>query len=310
MLSEAGSIIFYGQKFGGTALPEVGDVSEETRLRAAAIGVYELWFRQQLQYDFNGALLFNGEKPDPQRYEQQKQFEVSEDIAEAERTLVIQSTADGFNLDSVEIIPLNWRENPLQFTPLEASGSQRKISYRKDPPVESLKLKFSGINVFDVEIINAALWTHGRNYSPGKLTAFIRRSEDIRIDRLDNSPGVARRIEEHLLTFFRLLLEKAPTRTFDFECSYRYQVLDGGPNVLVPVMFLESLSLPTASEMFSNLLPQLSNWYQNSSPPRGVFDFGVKVYGGASRESVPVMHLTGIVLPIESIEGWSDARGN
>lgn len=310
MLSEPGSIMLYGQKFEGTALPEVREVGEETRLRAAAIGSYELWFRQQPLYEFSGAFLLNDEKPVPERHEQQKQFDVSEDIAEVEKRLTIQSTSDICNLDSIEIIPLDWRENPVEFTVLDASESQRTISYRKDAPVESLKLKLSGINVFEVETIDAVVLAKGKDYSPGKVSALIKRSEDIRVDRLDNSHGSVRRIEEHLLTFLRLLLEKVPNRTFDFECNYRHQLVDGGPDVLVPVLYQQSLTLPAASELFPNLLPQLRYWHENSSPPEGVFDFGVRVYGAGLRESVPVLHLTAIVLPIESIAGWNDTRVN
>jgi hypothetical protein len=200
MLTEAGPIIFYGQKFEGIALPEGADVSEETRLRAAAVGTYEVWFRQQPQYEFCGAFLLNDEKLEPQRHEQQKQLEVSEDIAEDKRTLTIETSADGINLNSLGIIPLDWRENPLEFNQLEVSERQRTISCPKDLPIESLKLEFSGINVFEVETINAALWTTAGNYSAGKLTTLIRRSEDIRLDGLDNSPSGARTLAEHLLT--------------------------------------------------------------------------------------------------------------
>ena len=223
---------------------------------------------------------------------------------------MIQTTADVIKLDSVEIIPLDWRQNPVEFMQLVDSESERTISYQKDPPPESLKFRVSGLNVFEVEMITAALWVNGRNYLPGKQPAFIRRSEDIRIDRLDNSGGGPRKIEEHLLTFFRILLEKAPDRTFDFECSYRYQPVPGGPHALLPVLFHESMSLPTAGEFFSNLLAGLSSWYHNSLPPEGVFDFGVKVYGARARQSVPVMQMTGIVLPIESIAGWPDTGPN
>jgi hypothetical protein len=311
MPSDTGTIIFYDQNFTGTVLPETGDsVSEERRVRAVPIGVYELSFRQQPRYELEGALLFNADNPDAQRFEQQKQFEIVEDNAGIERTLMIQRTREAINLESVEVIPLDWRENPIEFTQLAVSESQRTIRYRKDPPVESLKLKVSGVNVFDVESINATLWANDRNYAPGQLAAFIRRSEDIRIDRLGNSQGGARKIEDHLLTFFRLLLEKAPDRTFDFECSYRYPTVDGGPCALLPVLIPQTLSLPTASELFSALLPALNNWYQSFSPPEGVFDFGVKVYGAGLRQSVPILHLTGVILPIESIAGWSAAPAN
>lgn len=307
MTSDSGTIIFYNQNFGGTALPEGGNsVSEAARVRAVPVGVYELSFRQQPQYELQGALLFNAENPDAK----QKQFEIEEDITELERTLTIRRTSDVINLESVEIIPLDWRENPLEFTQLAVSESLRTIRYRKDPPVESLKLRVSDMNVFEVENINATLWANGRNYFPGQLAALIKRSEDIRIDRLDKLLGGARKIEDHLLAFFRLLLEKAPGRTFDFECSYRYQIVSGGPHALLPVLTPQTLRLASASELFSALLPALNNWYQNASPPQGVFDFGVKIYGSGSQQSLPILHLTGIILPIESIAGWSNTPVN
>src|SRR4029078_695110 len=114
MLSESGPIIFYSQKFDGIDLRVGPDISEEARLRAAAVGLYELVLRQQPQYEFSGAFLFYDEKPETQRDEQQKQFEVSEDVAQADRTLSIQSPAEGLDLNSVELIPLDWREHPLE----------------------------------------------------------------------------------------------------------------------------------------------------------------------------------------------------
>jgi len=74
----------------------------------------------------------------------------------------------------------------------------------------------------------------------------------------------------------------------------------------MPVLFQRSLTLPATGELFSALLPALKDWYQNVSPPEGVFDFGVKIYGAEARNSIPILHLTGLVLPTESIAGWSD----
>src|ERR1051325_9838129 len=307
MPAETGPIIFYSQKFDGIALPQGPDIGEAARLRAAAIGSYELLFRQQPQYEFSGAFLFNDETPEDQRVEPQRQFEVSETIAEVERSLIIQNVTDGGNLNSVELVPLDWRENPLAFTLSEDSEFRRTLRYPKDVPVESLKLKLSGVNVFDVETINSVIRTGGRSYSPATLTTSIRRLEDIRLDRLDNSGNGTRKIEDHLLTFFRLLLEKDSKRNFDFECGYRYSLADGGPNALVPVMFRKSLNLPAASELFPELLAQLRDWYRSVSPAEGVFNFGVKIYGGSAGKPRPVLHFTSLVLPISSIAGWSDA---
>ena len=151
------------------------------------------------------------------------------------------------------------------------------------------------------------MWVNDRKSSPGDLATFLRRSEDIRIDRVDNPGGRARKIEAHLLTSLRILLEKAPDRIFDFECSYRYYVVSGGPHAFVPVFFRRSLSLATASEMFPSLLPHLRSWHQATLRPEGDFDFAVKVYWASPRESLPVLHLTGLVLPIDSIEGWIES---
>jgi len=115
MLFETGPIIFYDQRFAGDALPEGEDISEETRLRAAVVGVYEVHFRQQPHYEFSGAFL-DANTPSA---EQQKQFEVSEDITDVEQILVLQSTVEVIKLDSLEITPLDWREHPLEFTQLE-----------------------------------------------------------------------------------------------------------------------------------------------------------------------------------------------
>ncbi len=156
MTSDSGTIIFYNQNFGGAALPEGGDsVSEAARVRAVPVGVYEWCFRQQPQYELDGALLFNAGNFDPQNDEQPKQFEIAEDITEIERILTIRRTSDAINLESVEIIPLDWRENPLEFSQPTVSESQRTIRYLKDPPVESLKLRVSAVNVFEVENLNA-----------------------------------------------------------------------------------------------------------------------------------------------------------
>ena len=300
MTSDSGRIIFYDQNLSGAALPEGGDNGREAaRLRVVPVGVYELSFRQQPHFELQGTLLFNAGNP----HALQKQFEIVEDVTELERTLTIRRTSDATNLESLELIPLDWRENPIEFTQLAVSEIQRTIRYQKDPPVESLKLKIS-VNVFEVESINATFWANGQSYFPGQLTALIKRSEDIRIDRLDKLLGGARKIEDHLLAFFNLLLEKAPGRTFDFECSYRYQIGDGGPHALLPVLVPQKVTLATASELFSTLQPVLNNWYQSSLVPKGVFDFGVKVYAAGS-DQLPILHLTGIILPIDSIAGWS-----
>jgi hypothetical protein len=305
MPSESGPIIFYDQRFSGTDLPEVeNNASEETRVRASPYGIYELHFRQQPQYALTGAFLFN-EESELARNESGHQFEIVEDIAGIERTMMIRSVGDRIDINSVEIIPLDWKGTPLESTPLEVSERQRTIRYAKDPPHESLKLKVSSLNVLEVETIDTPLWVDGRGFSPERVAAFISRSEEIWLDRLNNPGGEKRNIEEHLSAFLKLVLDNDSERRFDFECAYRMRLSEGLYTSL-PVMPPQSLTLKTANELFSALLPFLNNWYESTSPAKGVFAFGVKIYGTASREAVPVLHFTTLCLRIESIDGWTN----
>lgn len=102
------------------AIPD--GISEEAHLRFAPIGVYETFFRQQPRYEFSGAFLFNGAKP--QSLEQEGQFEVTEDTTGVERTLTIQSTGGHIPFESLEFIPLDFEERPIDFTRLEV-GARR-----------------------------------------------------------------------------------------------------------------------------------------------------------------------------------------
>jgi hypothetical protein len=306
MSSESGRIIFYDQRFSGTDLPEVGNnASEETRVRASPYGIYELHFRQQPQYDLSGAFLFNEEGSDTNRDESGHQFEIVEDIAGIERTMMIRSVGNRININSVEIVPLDWKGVPLEFTPLEVSDRQRTIRYAKDPPHESLKLKVSGLNVLEVETVDTPLSVDGRSFSPERVATFISRPEEIWIDRLNNPGAGKRRIEEHLSAFVKLALDNYPERRFDFSCAYRMRLSEGLYTSL-PVMPPQSLTLKDSNQLFSSLLPFLNNWHESTSPGKGVFAFGVKIYGTASRAAVPVLNFTTLCLPIESIEGWKE----
>ena len=137
MSSEAGPLRWYGYNFEGIAIPESGDgVSEEARLCLAPTGVYEIFLRQQPWYEFSGALLFNGTHPQLTGDEGQWQFQAVEDIAEIERTLMIQRANGVLPFESLEIIPLDWDDRPLDVTWLEVDARRSTIRYRKDAPPE------------------------------------------------------------------------------------------------------------------------------------------------------------------------------
>jgi hypothetical protein len=308
MPSLSSPVVLLRQSFKAAAIPERRDgVSEEARLRAAPVGAYEYVLHQYPQYEFRSAVFYNGATPDPVGFDTQQQFKVIEVIEETERTLMIESMSDDISVEPVEIIPLDSKQRPLDFTRLETSASRRTIRYREDPPPHALKIRISGLNVVAVESVNACLWsdaTEGVQCSEPQAT-FIKRQEPISIDLLDNPRGEARRLDEHLLKVFGIVFGKATTTTagrdFQLECSYRYQIMDGAPEVSVPVLGRYYVDSANIGENLSRVATMLSQWHRDASLGKGSFVFGVEVYGTKSPERVPVLRLNQLLLPSESI---------
>ena len=296
MPSESGPLRWYGQRFEGVAIPD--GVSEEARLRFAPIGVYEMFFRQQPRYEFSGAFLFNGARPQSPGQEGQRQFEATEDTSGVERTLTIQRTGGDIPFESLEFIPLDLEERPIDFTRLEAGARRCTIRYSKDAPPESLKIRLPGINVFDVETVAACLWASGEQYSPEPLAAVISRDDGIRVDRISNPTGKTRKLEEHLLALFDALPDKAAERACRIQCDYQYQLSADGSTADVPVV-LADVS-PLASASFSELAEKLLDWYQEMAPRSGAFVIKLRVFG-INTLAPPALHLTQMLLPSESI---------
>lgn len=308
MSSESSPVVLIRQSFKGAAIPERGDgVSEEARLRAAPVGAYEYVLHQYPQYEFRSAVFYNGTTPDPVGFDTQ-QFKVIEVIEETERTLTIESMSDDISVESVEIIPLDSKQRPLDFTRLETSASRRTIRYREDPPPHALKIRISGINVGAVESVNACLWSDAMQgvQCSEPQTTFIKRQEPIRIDLLDNPRGEAWRLDEHLLKVFGIVFGKAITTTtagrdFQLECSYRYQIMDGTPEVSVPALGRYYVDSANVGENLSRVATMLRQWHRDASLVKGSFVFGVEVYGTKVPERVPVLCLNQLLLPSESI---------
>lgn len=302
MSVETGQPRFYGQSFEGVAVPERGgEVGEEARLHLAPVGVYEVHLRQQPKYEFGGELLCNGATPQLSGDEGERQFEVSEDVAGIERTLMIQVNGDEAPFESLEVTPLDWDERPIQFTRMGEDARHSTIRYRKNAPPESLKIRFSGISVFEVESIIGCLWVRGRSYTLDPLPAVITRGDEIRVDLLRNPNGGARRLEEHLRALFGALAEDAPGRACTVRWDYQYLPSPGGLPVIIPVLMKTSLSLSGDDALFSEIPAPLIDWYQTSAPAKGVFNFGVEVYGTRSPEPAPVLRHTQLLLPPELI---------
>ena len=301
-------VVLLRQSFKGAAIPERRDgVSEEARLSAAPVGAYEYVLHQYPQYEFRSAVFYNGAAPDPVGIDTQ-QFKVIEVIEETERTLMIESMSDDISVEPVEIIPLDSKQRPLDFTRLETSASRRTIRYREDPPPHALKIRISGLNVVAVESVNACLWSdamEGVQCSEPQAT-FIKRQEPIRIDLLDNPRGEARTLDEHLLKVLGIVLGKATTtatagRDFQLECSFRYQIMDGAPEVSVPALGRCYVDSANVGENLSRVATMLSQWHRDASLGKGNFVLGVEVYGIKVPERVPVLHLNQLLLPSESI---------
>ena len=304
MSAELGIPVLYDQSFEGAAIAEgVGSASEEIRLRSAPVGVYEFLFRQPPRYDLSGAVFFNDTEPGSNGYDERKQFEVIEDLTGAERTLIIQSAGSGISLESVELIPLDWRRTPIDYTQLEASARRRMISYANNPPPEALAIRISGLNVFDVESITACLWAHGtdRIRFPAPQAAFIRCSEAIRVDQLNNPGASPRRLEEHLLALLDVFSNVLNERAFELDCRYQYQLTEGGLDVSAPVLNAVALDSESKGAILSEVAFGLTRWYREVSQKKGAFAFGVKFYSVRRVEPVPVLYLSQLILPYHSI---------
>jgi hypothetical protein len=302
MWSNSGLLKLYGQNFDGTPTGEsAGGAGEEARLRATPVGAYEFFFRQQPRYEFSGAVFYND--TNPQGRVEQKQFEAAEEIDGSERTLTIQTTGSGVSLESMEIIPLDWKQNPLDVTQVELGESRRSIRYGENPPPEALKVRISGLNVFEVESLTACLWAQG---SVGirfheAQAAFIRRSDAIRIDALDNPQREARGLAGHLEALLGILFKMGNGRACELDCRYQYQLTADGPEVSVPLVPAVVFDSVNNSERYTALLAQLNGWYRDASPKKGTFAFGVKLYSVGTPRPVPVLHLSQLLLPPESI---------
>lgn len=305
MWSKSGLLKLYGQNFEATPIGEsAGGVGEEARLRATPVGVYEFFFRQQPRYEFGGAVFYND--PNPDGRVEQKQFEATEEIDGTERTLTIQQTGGGVSFESMEIVPLDWRQNPLDVTQLEPVESRRTIRYGENPPPEALRVRISGLNVFEVESLTACLWAQGsaaiRFHEP--QAAFINRSDDIRIDALDNPQRKARGLAGHLEALLGILFKMGNGRACELDCRYQYQLTADGPELSVPLVPWAVFGSVNNSERYAALLAQLKQWHRDASPKKGTFAFGVKVYSVKTPRPVPVLHLSQLLLPPEAIADW------
>lgn len=305
MSSEIGPVIFRGQGFKAVAIPEsVDGAGEEARLRAAPIFVYEADCSQYgSRYEFGVAFLFNGNLSNPKGGESTSQFELSEEVPEddagTERTLTIKRAEGETPFESLEIIPLDWEGRPVAFTQLEADANQKKLSYRTEGPPNSLKIRLDGLNVLDFETIAVRLSDPERQYTSEPLTPLIKRDDAIRIDKLSNPTNEKRKLEEHLTALFDTLSDKLNGRAFQFDCGYRYQLAPDSTYVSIPV--IKGQSLRWDAESFKAIADLLPHWRQTVQPETGDFVFKVTLLGLNERELVPVLQLTQMLLPSDSI---------
>lgn len=156
MPSQSPPLALISQSFEATAMPERGEgVHEAMRLHAALFGAYEYVLMQKPHYQFRSAVVCNPETP--VFYEGQGQFKVEESVNGSERTLMLERISDEVSLECVEVIPMGINRNPLDYSTLEASAKRRMVRYWQDDSSHELKIRLSGLNIFEVESVNACV---------------------------------------------------------------------------------------------------------------------------------------------------------
>jgi hypothetical protein len=309
VLSLSLPVVLLQQSYQQVIISERGEgVSEEARLRAAFFGEYEFVLHQAPRYNFICTVFYNQDQllhtksplvPFVGRHEQ---FKVVEEVEGPERTLTIESLQDGVSVELIEIIPLDGREQPLDFWSLEVSANRRTIGYGHNLPPQALQIRISGLNVVDVESVNACVWS-GRK--PGvqfarPIFGSFQCREPIRVDLLDNPRAEARGVEGHLKAVFGTIFGKDSGRNLWLACCYRYQLLDSGPEVRLPVLMIPTTN---SKNLPFTVSAALKKWYQDVVPSRekGAFIFEITVFAANDDHRLPVLTLGELILPVESI---------
>jgi hypothetical protein len=300
-------VVWYGQSFEGEPLPEAVDgVSEEARFRAAPFGAYVYLFRQQSRYAFSSAVYYNGDAPDVVQFDEQVQFEASEDIEGSERALVVRSTRHGLSIESVKVIPMADPQQPLDFKVFGDGAGERTLRYGENPPPECMQVRVTGLDILNIESALACVRAEGRAVQQFSepLAAYIERAEVIRVDRLRNSGGEARGLEEQIRALFAVTFDNVSARTVEVECGYQYRLGEGSLETSVPITLLPKFNLTDPAvhnEIPAELASGLKRWYRDMSPEEGAFVFGLRVYGVRSPQPAPVLYLRQLLLPFRSI---------
>ena len=114
------------------------------------------------------------------------------------------------------------------------------------------------------------------------------------------TPGQrARGLEEHLQAVFGIVFGKPSGRDLKLGCYYRYQIIDGGLEVSLPVL---QGTIPSNSENLSRTMSSaLKQWHQGVAPRKGTFVFQLAVFAANSHQTLPVLNLNELLLPCESI---------
>jgi len=292
-----------GQNFEeGFIPPGEGAVSEATRLHSALLWAYVFFIRQGPKYAFRSSIIYNSTETigtDNEWSDAQKQFEVLEDTSGSERTLVIQSKGGD---SAVEITPVNEKRRPLDYTQLEVSANRCSIRLRKNSSPELLKIKLSGLNVLRVKTVSTCARTDEMKIIfPNPFVPLIQRPDVIRVDRLDNSEGGARKLEEHFQALFDILFNKDSTLTFKLRCEYEYQIGEGLPKVTMTVLLELGQSSASLDQYISSLAGQLQRWYRSTGQRNGDFVFALDIFHEVSGNFLPILRLQRLLLPIESI---------
>jgi hypothetical protein len=294
------------QTFEAAAIPTDGEgVSEEARLCAALCGVYEFVLYQAPPFEFSSALFYNQDPPldagplsvHPGGH---RRFTAAEHDDGAECMLTIESIGDESPLALVEIVPLDSTQRPLDFTALDLDARRRTIRYAHDRPAEALRIRASGLNVVDIESVNACVWTGEMPavHFAQSLSGFVDRRQPFRIDLLGDPRAEARTLQEHLLAALAIVLGTASGRDFELDVTYRFPAGGDGPPLRVPVMLATLTS--NSQDLSRTVSSALEKWYRATAPEKGEFVFELTIFAANARK-IPVLTLRQLSLPIESI---------
>ena len=297
-------------------------ITEAARLRAALIWEYEYTLQQYgLVYDFSSAIYLNNSAPHLDAFAGEAQFEVTEETKETEEaagpeaTLLIRTIEGRCLLDSIEVVPLDSSYRPIAFTVLDASPTERTLSYTKEWYSTPLKITCGGLNVFRQRSAQACAEPPGGTpvcFSQ-PVTALIERPSDtaneIRIDQLIETTTARPLLEDFLRELFEIIFLGASQCRMSFKSDYFYPLDGTGMETSVPIMLtILDLSASGDKELLAReMAGQIKQvCRENSQTRHGTLRFQLRAYDPDSAQEAAQLTLDNLTLPVDAVADLFD----